>query len=31
MAYYAQKGAEVYLLTATRGELGEVIPRSCIT
>lgn len=26
MAYYAQKGAEVYLLTATRGELGEVIP-----
>ena len=26
MAYYAQKGAEVYLITATRGELGEVIP-----
>ena len=27
MAYYAQKGAEVYLITATRGELGEVIPQ----
>ncbi len=26
MAYYSQKGAKVYLLTATRGELGEVIP-----
>ena len=26
MAHYAQKGAEVYLITATRGELGEVIP-----
>ena len=26
MAYYASAGAEVYLLTATRGEMGEVIP-----
>ena len=26
MAHYAQKGAEVYLITATRGELGEVTP-----
>ena len=26
MAYYAKKGAKVYLLTLTRGEMGEVIP-----